>query len=366
MLPHLHLKDRSTSRLAPPSIVQLLRGLLRLGLITLICGLGSCTEAPPSPPDDLEALLGYLFEHAGDEDPEELASGIVELHAWFQDDDQLEAAREGFVISKLSAEALESLSFVEETERARSNTSLKGVHVVTKSPHCVRSIVGLLTWSEFGSLLESFDSYERTFDQDTSCMTDRSCLSVTAQSKTVSRWAGLIKITTRYQIEFRWVYTEIGWALVHRFWLKSPAPGDSFDVKMNANYYVGVTIPDAARATVPPSPAFLSSVSGVFARGDDQILEIQETLKQPGALRIHANWFDVDTGQIPLSEEMIANVLVQNQKNDSESHDQMIDANEVPGECTSESPAEMVSGPETTDNSGERDGGDQANAGAAQ
>ena len=36
--------------------------------------------------------------------------------------------------------------------------------------------------------------------------------------------------------------------------LKSPAPGDSFDVKMNANYYIGVTIPDAARVTVPPSP----------------------------------------------------------------------------------------------------------------
>ena len=347
---HLNVTDRLkvTHMIKSPSRYKVTT-LVRLGLIVMVCSLGSCVESPPSPPDDLEALLGYLFEHAGDEDPTELASGIVELHTWFQDDDQLEAAREGFIISKLSTEALASLSLIEDTERTRSNASLKGVHVVTKSPHCVRSIVGLLTWNEFGNLLDSFDSYERTFDEDTACMIDRSCLNVTAHSKTRSRWAGLIGITTQYQIEFRWVYTEVGWALVHRFWLKSPAPGDSFDVKMKANYYIGITIPDAARTTIPPSPAFLSSVGGVFGRGDDQITEIQETLKQPGSLRIHANWFDVDTGQIPLSGDMIANVLVQNQKNDSESHDNMIDSNDVPGECNDEVPEDdgSVEGPNT-------------------
>ena len=196
-------------------------------------------------------------------------------------------------------------------------------------------------------------------------MIDRSCLNVTAHSETSSRWAGLIGINTKYQIEFRWVYTDIGWALVHRFWLKSPAPGDSFDVRMNANYYIGVTIPDAARVTVPPSPSFLSSVGGVFGRGDDQILEIQETLKQPGSLRIHANWFDVDTGQIPLSEEMIANVLVQNQKNDSENHDNMIDTNEVPGECTADSPEEMPESSEMNDTQGESERGDDVDDGAS-
>lgn len=305
----------------------------------------SCEDAPPSPPEGLEELLSYVFEHAGDEDPIELAQGVVELHAWYQDDQNLEAGREGFVITKLSAEALESLQEIENRETPRSNGSLRGVHVVTKSPHCVRSIMGLLTWDQFGDLLESFDSYERTFESDTACLIDQSCLSVIAHSDTSSKWIRLIEINTQYQIEFRWVYTEIGWALVHRFWLKDPAIGSSYDVKMNANYYIGVTIPDAARAAAPPSPAFVASAAGNFGGSDAQLKSLLDTLKQPGSLRIHANWFDVDTGTIPVPDESIANLLVQNQKNDSQSHDDMINNNDAPGKCEVEAdPTEEMMG----------------------
>ena len=73
---------------------------------------------------------------------------------------------------------------------------------------------------------------------------------------------------------------------------------------MKANYYIGLTIPDA----------------------------------ESGSLSIHANWFDVDPGQIPLSHDMISGVLMQNQKHESESHDNMINSNDVPGECDHETP----------------------------
>lgn len=303
--------------------------LIACCLLTLVTS--SCfTESPPSPPDDLEALLGYLFEHAADEDPTLLASGIEELHAWFQDPEKLDGAREGFQISELSPEALESTGLIMSGD---SLPSLEGVSVVTKSPHCVRSIVGLLTWEDFGSLLTSFESYERTFNQESACMVDRRCEQVTAESESRSNWVNLIGITTRYHIEFRWVYTEVGWALVHRFWLKEPAIGNQFNVKMNSNFYVGITLPDSARSVTPPSPSFIASGNGLFGSGGDRVDDLRETLQQPGSLRIHANWFAVDTGDIPLTKPQIANILVQQQKNDSEAHDRMINENETPGQC---------------------------------
>ena len=300
--------------------------------LLLTCALGafSCAEPPPKPPEDLEALLGFLFEHTADEDPSALALGIEELHAWFQDEAQLEAAREGFLINTLDLSRVTPSDF---PLPEMSNSNLQGVSVVTKSPYCVKSIVGLLTWEKFGELLDSFETYKRVFDLDSTCMVTRDCLMVTAESETRSSWAGLIGITTSYHIDFRWVYTEVGWALVHRFWLKQPALGDSFGVKMNANYYVGVTLPDSEREVNEPSPALISAANGAFGLSGDELERLQQTLSQPGSLRIHANWFDVDTGDIPLEDSMIANLLVQQQKNDSESHDSMITSHSSPGRC---------------------------------
>jgi hypothetical protein len=290
----------------------------------------ACEPAPPSPPDDLEALLGFIFEHTADEDPTALSAGVTQLAIWFEDETHIKEARDGFLINNLDLTRV-TPSDVDLPES--TNQQLKGVSVVTKSPHCVRNIVGLLTWSEFGSLLESFDSYQRSFNTDSLCMIDRSCLTVTADSKTSSRWAGLVKITTEYHISFRWVYSEFGWALVHRFWLKKPAFGDRFGIKMNANYYVGITIADQGRDFTPPSPALVAVANGALGDSGRAIETLQQTLSQPGSLRIHANWFDVDTGDFPFDDSMIANLLVQQQKNDSENHDVMINTNEIPGSC---------------------------------
>lgn len=302
-------------------------------IFLILLTLESCAPAPPQPPEDLEALLGFIFKHSADEDPSALADGINQLYLWFEDEAQLESAREGFIIDDLD---LDEVTLDGLDSNQLSSNSLKGVSVVTKSPHCVKSIVGLLTWSEFGSLLDSFDSYERVFNRDSVCMIDRSCLQVSAQSETSSRWVGLVGITTKYHIEFRWVFTEAGWALVHRFWLKEPAIGDRFGVRMNANFYVGITLADQGRQFSPPSPSLINSSNGIFGGSGDELEAIQQTLSQPGSLRIHANWFDVDTGDFPFDDTMIANLLVQQQKNDSEQHDTMIDDNPSPGTCNQE------------------------------
>lgn len=281
-----------------------------------LCSSFSACESPPNAPSDLETLLGYLFEHMDDEEPAALVVGLENLHAWFQDDSQLQKAREGSLIQNLPEEAVKSLD-----DRERSAEGLEGIVVATKSPYCSRSLAGLLTWEDFGELLDNFEFYNRDFSSDPSCFGERECLQVDATSHTKSAWAGIVNMESRYQIQYRWVETSVGWMMLQRFWLLEPVNGDKFDVKMNANYYIGVIMDDGGRAAQAISPAFRNAANGSVAGSGRDIDAAQEALASAGALRVHANWFNVDTGVITLPESSIRTTLINNQVSDSTRHD---------------------------------------------
>jgi len=309
-------------------------------LLGSMCLSGAACESPPNAPDDLETLVGYLFLHANDEDPAALAEGLENLHAWFADDAQLQKAREGFLIENLPPEAVTGLD-----DRVRSPDGLEGIVVATKSPYCPKALAGLLTWEDFGQLLSNFEIYERTFTSDPTCFGPRECLAVRADSHTKSAWAGVVGMESRYTIEYRWVETAAGWIMLQRFWLKDPVHGDQFDVKMNANYYLGVVMADGGRASQPVSPAFRNAANGMVGRAGKDIDLAQEALAGAGALRIHANWFNVDPGVIPLSEEAIRSTLVSNQINDATRHDDWLDGHPDMVRCPSEGPDDEVVSP---------------------
>ena len=139
-----------------------------LGSVLFVLMLFPGCSSPPDAPEDLETLLGFLFEHMEDEDPEALVVGFENLYLWFQDDAQLQSAREGFVINNLPASAVVDLDDVE-----RSPSGLEGITVATKSPYCSKALAGLLTWEDFGTLLDNFSIYERIFQSDPSINTHR-------------------------------------------------------------------------------------------------------------------------------------------------------------------------------------------------
>ena len=289
-------------------------------VLSISLGLG-CSN-PPQAPDDLETLLGYLFEHMDDDDPEALTIGLENLYVWFQDDAQLQRAREGFLINNLPENAVARLD-----DKERSASGLEGITVATKSPFCSKALAGLLTWEDFGSTLDNFSMYERVFRSDPTCFGERLCNIVVADSHTRSAWAGIVEMESKYTIQFRWVQTQYGWMMLQRFWLKSPVDGDKFDVKMNANYYVGVIMDDGGRSVRPVTPAFRQAAKGVVGLSGRDIDGQQEALSQAGSLRIHANWFNVDTGVVPVPEETIRNTLISNQVNDSTRHDTWLERN---------------------------------------
>ena len=313
----------------------------------LLFGLG-CT-APPNAPEDLESLLGYLFTHMDDEDPAELTDGLEKLHSYLQDDDKLQDAREGFVIKNLDDAAVNQLDDVE-----RKASGLKGITVVTKSPNCVKDIAALLTWPDFKKVLDNFDLYEREFDRDPACFASRECLKIRADSRTRSKWANVVEMEARYAIQFRWVDTKYGRMLVHRFWLKEKVDGDLFDVKLYDNYYIGVAMADGARVAQAVAPAFRQAADGVIGRSGTDVEAIQELLGSAGTLRIHANWFRVSPGDIPLTEEQILEILTQNQVTDATRHDTWLADHPEQVSCTSadddagETPSGGTSGGESS------------------
>ena len=100
--------------------------LLRVALVVLSVSTVAC-DAPPRAPEDLESLLGYIFEHMDDDDTAELVDGLEQLHIYMQDPENLQSARMGFQIKNLNDSAVDAL----DTED-RDADGLRGITVVTK------------------------------------------------------------------------------------------------------------------------------------------------------------------------------------------------------------------------------------------
>ncbi|MEE2789357.1 MAG: hypothetical protein VX589_18610, partial [Myxococcota bacterium] len=170
-------------------------------------------------------------------------------------------------------------------------------------------------WAEFDKVLENFDFYRREFERNPQCFADRECTRIRADSHTKSAWGGIIEMETRYAIQYRWVDTEYGRMVLHRFWLKERADGDSLDVKMHANYYIGVAMADGARATKPISASFRQAANGVIGLSGNDIETLKELLNSAGTLRVHANWFSIEQ---PLGDDFALEQLIQTQITDSQ------------------------------------------------
>lgn len=295
--------------------------IYQIVLTTLLAVFIAC-DAPTEAPSEYEALLGYLFEHVEDEEDTELRQGLENLYEWLEVPSNFSEASEGYQIRNLANEAVNALD-----EQTRSAGGLRGVSTVTKSKLAPELIAGTLTWTGLEEVLEgNFTLYERIFDEDSGCFVDRSCSWVAASSHTISKWVNIIEMDTRYRIQYRWVFTKYGWMMLHRFWLLDPA-GGTLNVMMNANYYLGVLFADGARGGGSLSPAFRTAGGSLIGGAGRDLDELKSVLECPGSLRVHANWFNVDTGDIPLDDDKILEVLLNNTKSDAQRLDEWIESN---------------------------------------
>ena len=223
-------------------------------------------------------MLGYLFEHVDRVDPEALTIGLENLYIWFQDDAQLQRAREGFLINNLPENAVARLD-----DEERSASGLEGITVATKS-HFVRRRSQACSLGKILAVLSIIFRCTSACFGATHMFRRAALQHCCGRQHTRSAWAGIVEMESKYTIQFRWVETQYGWMMLQRFWLKAPVDGDKFDVKMKANYYVGVIMDDGGRSVRPVSPAFRRAANGVVGLSGRDIDGQQEALSQAGSL----------------------------------------------------------------------------------
>ena len=249
----------------------------------LIIGISLFGCKPPEAPKEYEALVGYIFEHMEDEDPEALAVGLENLDTWLTTENRV-TVEEGVTIESLPQTVVDPLAGHEH-----GTEDLAGVSMLTYSGYGPKVIADALTQYSFKTIIpDVYITYDRDFETGKNCIVERECLWAEATAYTVADWGVLGEVTATRQIQFRWVETEAGWMFLQRWWLTEPSTGSKLDLRIQDQYYIGVNFADSE-----------------------------------GTARIHASWLtmEMSTGD---ASEGAANQLINNWKNDAESLDEWI------------------------------------------
>jgi len=241
---------------------------------------------PPEAPEGYEDLVGFVFEHAGDESEDELIAGLDNLSAWL-DGENLETAEGGVTIKTLPQSAVENLD-----EHAHAVEGLAGVSLANDSAYKSDVLMEALTQYSFAEMMpDVYITYEREFEEGRGCIVSRECLWAKGSVFSVADWGALGEVEADRRIEFRWVETEQGWVFLQRWWLQEPSTGTRLNLVISDQYYIGINYP-------------LSD----------------------GTRRVHASWINMrmSTGDASTGA---ANQLIDNWKKDAEDLDVWIDEN---------------------------------------
>ena len=255
----------------------------RLLSLPLLAAIGC---RPAEAPEDYEALVGFLFEHAADEDDAELVAGLDNLSEWLTGAN-LETAEDGVTIDSLSASAIDGLAGHEH-----SVEGLAGVSLASSSAYGSGVLMEALTQYSFAEMMpDVYLTYDRDFEEGKDCIVSRDCMWAEGSVYSVADWGILGEVEAERRIEYRWVETDAGWAFLQRWWLLEPSTGSRLDLRISDQYYIGVNLP----------------MSG-------------------GTRRVHASWLtmQMSTGD---ASNGAADQLISNWKKDSENLDAWIDEN---------------------------------------
>ncbi|MEE2752171.1 MAG: hypothetical protein VX519_12135 [Myxococcota bacterium] len=260
-----------------------MHNLSAISMFTVLALLGC---RPPEAPDTYEDLVGFVFEHAGDESEDELIAGLDNLSAWLAGEN-LETAEGGVTIKTLPQGAVDGLDDYEH-----GVDGLAGVSLATDSGYKSTVLMEALTQYSFADMMpDVYTTYEREFDEGQGCIVERDCLWAKGSVYSVADWGALGEVEADRRIEFRWVETEEGWVFLQRWWLLEPSTGTRMNLVISDQYYIGINFP------LPD-----------------------------GTRRVHASWINMrmSTGDASTGA---ANQLIDNWKKDAEDLDVWIDEN---------------------------------------
>ncbi len=204
-------------------------------LLPLVMALGC--KPPPDAPSDLDQLCEYLYSHHADEDLETMEVGLDNLLAWL--DSHWEEASEGYVVTELSQETANSLD-----ENEHSVEGILGLSMAHRSDHGVYDSAYAVAIEEQDTVFpDLYDEYEREYSSDEGCFQDQSCERLEALEWMTTGYALGITSTSNAHVQYVWVETEAGTAMVMRNWFVEP-PEVNFDwISIQEQYYLNLFLP---------------------------------------------------------------------------------------------------------------------------
>ena len=249
-------------------------------------------KAPPQAPKDLEELCKYLFANTYTDDDAAAIAGVNNLSAWVDQDDRMIEVFEGYQINNLDESSIANLDGVQR----EIGDQLAGAASGYESDFDMLSLV-YATQVEFWDNVsqDEYAFYDREYEQDPTCLLDRSCIRLSYTVHSQSKMAGLLDVESKYQGQIQWVEGENGWALLQRTWFSEPAKisPDTFGIAVDYQYFMSVLLP----------------------------IEDNKTR------RIAATWIDVEYGVLPVSEDWAKSQIVESMQSQNTEIEEWMTAN---------------------------------------
>lgn len=198
--------------------------------------LGVGCRPPPDAPQELDELVGYLFEHVDNEDPAYLEVGAANLDAWLAA--RLDETLEGYAVNDLSDDGVAVLEGEKDLE------DLAGAAVGAESHHGVADLGIAITIDDPTQMYpDTVLGFDRAYHGDVDCFVAGDCNFLEAETHTESAYALGLKVSTHSMVQWRWVETAGGQALIQRTWLREPADVSLDFLSVDQQYYVWMFIP---------------------------------------------------------------------------------------------------------------------------
>ena len=201
-----------------------------LGLLLLF----ACKD-PVEAPEDLDALLSYLYTHAMDEEDDAIDAGIQNLLTFTQGNE--DSLREGFEVEHLSEEAIVSTG-----EEALFLEEQYGVSLLYDVPFSSDDLAYCYSSIPLEEVYpDDYKSYEREVLSDLECFLSKECSTVRFQTNIVTALILGAEIYTENISEMRWFEHELGSGFIQRTWMKGEGEATVDWANLRSQYYLGVT-----------------------------------------------------------------------------------------------------------------------------
>jgi len=232
--------------------------------------MSGCFEAPPRAPDDLEALLHFLFREWDNETPSVMQEGVAKLDALASAVDTSRALHErSFALEPVTREDLAGIAWPSQRDPART----LGVAVARRSRWPVDDHARFQSEGDILEAEPSTKSYSRRFPgmADPSCFRDRRCAELDTVNDIVrSNFAMTVHFVQ--QKRFRWVADGTRWAIVARAWTERSYPGEDEGTALHQSYTMDALMGTADGRTLRCQAGWSESETGVTDR--DILLDI--------------------------------------------------------------------------------------------